>query len=197
MVRSADLHVPSDDELSTLSREEKARLGAAMDGVTLVEYGERYVPGSPADKRAEKAVAKWFLLAGLFGVLFVVAFVVMPAGYRDAYSGGDQVLYALYTPTLGLTLGLCILCFGIGVVSLAKKITPHEVAIQQRHVGLSDEVDRQTVGAEVMDTVEKMGMVKRRGHDQGLHCPGRWCARPGHGRAVAGWPHQESVGAGT
>ena len=167
MARSHDLVIPSDDELGRLSREEKAKLGAAMDGVELVEYGERYIPGSPADKRAERSVVKWFLLSGLFGLLFAVAFIVMPAGYESAYAGSKQVLYALYTPALGVTMGLCVLCFGVGVVALAKKITPHEVAVQQRHIGLSAEVDRQTVGAEVMDTVEKMGMIKRRGMIKG------------------------------
>jgi ubiquinol-cytochrome c reductase iron-sulfur subunit len=152
----------SEQDLARMSREEKARLGAALDHVELVEYGERYVPGSPADKRAERNVAKWFLLTGLFGAAFVVIFIVWPAGYRDAYSGGKQVLYALYTPLLGLTLGLSLLCFGVGVVALAKKIMPHELAVQQRHIGLSNEVDRQTLGAEIADIGDKTGLVKRR-----------------------------------
>ena len=53
--------------------------------------------------------------------------------------------------------------FGVGVIALAKKIAPHEVAVQQRHIGMSDEVDRQTLGAEIVDTGDKMGIVKRRG----------------------------------
>jgi ubiquinol-cytochrome c reductase iron-sulfur subunit len=103
------------------------------------------------------------VLASLFALAFVVIFVVWPAGYRSAYSGNSQAIYALFTPLLGVTLGGCILCFGVGVISLAKKIAPHEVAVQQRHQGMSDEVDRYTLGAEVVDTVDKMGMVKRRG----------------------------------
>lgn len=146
-----------------MSKEELARLGAAMDGVELVEYGERYVPGSPADRRAERNVVKWFLLAALTGLAFVVIFVVWPAGYQTAYSGNKQTLYALYTPLLGVTLGACVLFFGVGIIALAKKITPHEVAVQQRHIGMSDEVDRQTLGAEIVDTVDKMGVIKRRG----------------------------------
>ena len=158
-----DVPIPADDEMKNMSKEELARLGAALDGVELVEYGERYVPGSPADRRAERNVAKWFLLAALFGVAFVVLFIVWPAGYRSAYSGSAQTMYALYTPVIGTTLGACVLFFGLGVVALAKKITPHEVAVQQRHIGMSDEVDRQTLAAEVVDTGDKMGLVKRRG----------------------------------
>lgn len=158
-----DVIVPSEDEMAKMSKEELAHLGAALDGVELVEYGERYVPGSPADKRAERNVAKWFLLAALAGLAFVVIFIFWPAGYQTAYSGKDQVLFALYTPLIGVTLGCCILFFGIGVIAMAKKLTPHEVAVQQRHIGMSDESDRRTLGAELIDTGAKMGIIKRRG----------------------------------
>ena len=70
--------------------------------------------------------------------------------------------YALYTPIIGATLGATILFFGIGVVAMAKQIMPHEVAIQQRHIGMSDPVDRQTLAAQVLDTGDKAG-IKRRG----------------------------------
>ncbi len=152
---------PTTEEMDRLSREELARLGARLDGVELVEYGERYIPGSPADKNAERAVARWFLLAALSAVALVVIFIAWPYNYETAYSD-RQWVYALYTPLIGLTLGLCIFAFGIGVIALAKKLTPHEVAIQTRHDGFSAEVDRRTLGAELIDTVEKTGL-KRRG----------------------------------
>ncbi len=157
------INPPSDDEMRNMSKEELARLGAALDGVDLVEYGERYIPGSPADRRAERSVAKWFVLSALFGLALIGVYIFWPAGYQTAYDGNKQVLYALFTPLIGITLGGCILFLGIGVIALAKKIAPHEVAVQQRHEGMSDEVDRRTLGAEVVDTVDKMGLVKRRG----------------------------------
>jgi len=157
----SDLEVPSGEVLASMSREELARLGARLDGVELVEYGDRYEPGSPADKRAERKVARWFLLAGMLGLAFVVVFIWWPAGYQPATSD-KQLMYALYTPMIGITLGGAIFAFGIGVIALAKKIAPHEVAVQQRHEGMSAEVDRRTLGAEVMDTGDKMG-IKRRG----------------------------------
>jgi ubiquinol-cytochrome c reductase iron-sulfur subunit len=162
MTSHSDVEVPSDAELARMSPDELTRLGARLDGVELVEYGERYVPGSPADKRAERKVAFWFLLAALLGVLAAVAFIWWPAGYEDAYSD-RQWLYALYTPILGLTLGGSILALGIGVVAMAKKLMPHEVAVQARHEGGSAEVDRRTLVAEIMDSGDKAGLIKRRG----------------------------------
>jgi ubiquinol-cytochrome c reductase iron-sulfur subunit len=153
---------PTTEELNAMSREELARLGARLDGVELVEYGPRYVPGSPADKNAERSVAKWFLLTALFGVVFVVIFVAWPQHYETAYSD-KQWVFALYNPLIGLTLGLTILLFGMGCIALAKKVMPHEVALQKRHDGFSAEVDRRTLGAEVADIGDKSGLVKRRG----------------------------------
>lgn len=153
---------PTADELSSMNTEQLARLGAELDGVELAEYGPRYVPGSPADKRAERHVARWFFLAALFAVIFVGVFIWWPHEYRTAYDP-QQWVYALYNPLIGLTLGLTILCFGVGAVAVALKIMPHEVAIQKRHDGLSAEVDRRTLGAYFADTGDKSGLVKRRG----------------------------------
>ncbi len=161
MSGNPNLQIPDAAERANMSREELSNLGMALDGVELAEYGERYVPGSPAEKRAERHVAMWFLLAALFAVIFVVAFIWWPSEWVPADSDG-QLAYALYNPIIGATLGLTVLCFGVGVVSLAKKVLPHEVAIQQRHQGMSDEVDRQTLAAQVLDTGDKAG-VKRRG----------------------------------
>ena len=80
-----------------------------------------------------------------------------------------------------------ILCFGIGVVALAKKVLPHEVAIQQRHVGMSDRVDRQTLAAQVLDTGDKAG-VKRRGMLKGSLAAGR------RGLGLAAASSRSSVG---
>src|SRR3954452_17378705 len=103
MAGTPNLKVPDEAELAKMSREELGALGMALDGVELAEYGERYVPGSPADKRAERQVAKWFLLAALMGVLFVVAFIWWPIEWVPAYDEG-QMMYALYTPIIGATL---------------------------------------------------------------------------------------------
>src|SRR5699024_7779274 len=100
--------VPTSDELAGMTQEELARLGAQMDGVELREYGPRQEPGSPAEKRAERIVAKWFLLAALFALAFVVIFIAWPWEYQDALNpdgstNSSQRMYAVYTPLLGIT----------------------------------------------------------------------------------------------
>lgn len=154
--------IPTSDEMAGMTQEELARLGARLNGVELIEYGPRFEPNSPAEKRAERQVAKWFFLSGLFGLAFVVIFVAWPAGYEDPFSS-KQWTYALFTPLLGITLGGAILALGLGVMSIARRIAPHEVAVQQRHVGGSAEHDQRTLGAELADTLEKTGLKSRRG----------------------------------
>ena len=159
---ATNLPEPTTDELDGMTREELARLGARLDGVELVEYGLRFEPGSPAEKRAERIVAKWFVLAAIAALAFVVIFCVWPAGYEGPFSS-RQWYFALFTPLLGITLGAAILFTGIGVMSIARRIAPHEVAVQQRHMGGSSESSRRTVGAELMDTLDKTGLKTRRG----------------------------------
>ncbi len=112
------------EQLDGMSTEELARLGSRLDGVELAEYGPRYVPGSPADKNAERSVVKWFLLTGLFGVISAAAFIFWPNTYESVYSD-KQWVYALYNPIIGVTLGLTVVFLGVGVVAPSRKIIPH------------------------------------------------------------------------
>ena len=67
-------NVPSDDELDNLSHEELVKLGTNLDGVELVYREPRWpVPGTRAEKRAERTVALWFVLAGVFGAALLGA----------------------------------------------------------------------------------------------------------------------------
>src|SRR3954467_10721952 len=96
---------PSDEELAGMSRAELVKLGAKLDGVELVEYPDPWpVKGTRAEKRAERQGAFWFALAGLAGLAFVVAFIWWPAKYVAPNQDG-YLMYSLYTPVIGLTLG--------------------------------------------------------------------------------------------
>ncbi|TDV40419.1 ubiquinol-cytochrome c reductase iron-sulfur subunit [Actinophytocola oryzae] len=158
--------LPSEEELAQLSRDELVRLGAKLDGVELVEYPDPWpVKGTRAEKRAERQVAFWFALAGIAGLAFVVAFIWWPAKYVAPNEDG-YFMYSLYTPVIGVTLGLAILGIGIGVLNYTRKFIPHEIAVQQRHDGGSGELDKATILAGLADagnrsTIARRPMIKR------------------------------------
>jgi ubiquinol-cytochrome c reductase iron-sulfur subunit len=86
------------------------------------------VPGRRAEdldvraaRRAERLVAFWFTLS----VLGTVGFVV------TNFVGDKHAEY--YTPALGAALGIALGGLGIGVILWAKRLLPHEQAVQPRH----------------------------------------------------------------
>ncbi|MGB3444992.1 MAG: ubiquinol-cytochrome c reductase iron-sulfur subunit [Actinophytocola sp.] len=158
--------LPSEEELAQMSRDELVKLGSKLDGVELVEYPDPWpVKGTRAEKRAERMVAFWFVLAGLAGLAFVVTFIWWPARYVAPDDDG-YVMYSLYTPVIGVTLGLAILGIGIGVLNYTRKFVPHEIAVQDRHDGGSAELDKATILANLADagnrsTIARRPMIKR------------------------------------
>ena len=155
---------PTEEELAQMSRDELVRLGAKLDGVELVEYPDPWpVPGTRAERRAERTVAFWFILAALAGIAFIVVFIAWPWRYQ---APGQQFWYGLYTPLLGVTLGLTVLGLAFGMLTYVKKFVPHELAVQERHDGQSPELDRQTLMAELADagnrsTIARRSLIKR------------------------------------
>ncbi|MBY8853067.1 menaquinol-cytochrome C reductase, partial [Saccharothrix sp. MB29] len=154
-------NVPGEAELAGMSRDELVKLGTNLDGVELVHYEERWpVKGTRAEKRAERTLALWFLIAALGGIAFLVAFIWWPWKY-EAPNTEHHFLYSLYTPVIGLTLGISILGLGIGALLYTKKFIPEELAVQQRHDGGSSEVDKATVLAELADAGERSTLGRR------------------------------------
>ncbi|MEU4802522.1 ubiquinol-cytochrome c reductase iron-sulfur subunit [Actinosynnema sp. NPDC023587] len=154
-------NVPDEAELAGMSRDELVRLGTQLDGVELVHYEERWpVKGTRAERRAERSVALWFLIAALSGVAFLAAFLFWPWKYEEPNTPGHWI-YSLYTPVIGATLGLSILALGVGALLYTKKFIPEELAVQQRHDGGSPEVDRATVLAELADTGARSTLGRR------------------------------------
>ena len=120
-----------------MSREELVELGGKIDGVETVFKRTRWpVPGTKAEKRAERAVAYWLLLGGFSGLALLLIFLFWPWEYKPCGSEGE-FFYALATPLYGLTFGLSILAIGIGAVLFQKKFIPEEISIQERHDGRS------------------------------------------------------------
>ncbi|MGW7538994.1 cytochrome bc1 complex Rieske iron-sulfur subunit [Amycolatopsis sp. NPDC054798] len=154
---------PSEAELAEMDRDELLKLGGQLDGVEIVEYPEPWpVEGTRAERRAQRHVAFWFALSALAGLAFVVV-MAWPKWweYKDPSDPSGHATYSLYTPALGVTLGLAVLALGIGVILYTKKFVPHEVAVQQRSDGPSAEVDRATILAHLADAGTRNGIARR------------------------------------
>ncbi|WP_106849419.1 ubiquinol-cytochrome c reductase iron-sulfur subunit [Blastococcus sp. Marseille-P5729] len=151
----------TEEELSELSDAELVELGGKMDGVTVLSQEYPYAAGSRAEKRAERRVALCFGLAALFGLLFVAAFLFWPWRVNDA-APTEWSWAQLYTPILGLTLGLALTLMGAGLVIWAKKLMPHEVSIQDRHEGASPEIERRATAATLTSGAEGLGLNRRK-----------------------------------
>ena len=157
-----ELHIPSDAELAEMSTDDLVRLGNRIDDIEIVSDRERFpVPGTRAEKRAERQVAGWFILSAIMGLAFIVIFIAWPWEYRSPSEEG-ALLYVLYTPLIGTTLGLAVLGVGMGVIAYSKKLLPEDLTIQQRHDGRSSEVDRATAAARLVQTGRQSGLARRK-----------------------------------
>jgi ubiquinol-cytochrome c reductase iron-sulfur subunit len=154
-------HVPTAAEVEEMSIGEQARLAAELDDVQVVHNQRKWpVPGTRAEKRAERSVALWFVISALSALAFLASFLFWPYQYVAPGQPGYD-LYALYTPIVGGTFGLAVLALGIGVIAYVKRFFPDEVSVQQRHDGASDEVARRTVVAQIVKAGEDTGIARR------------------------------------
>jgi ubiquinol-cytochrome c reductase iron-sulfur subunit len=132
------------------------RLGAEIDGV-YVHKGERFpVPGTKAERRAERGVALCFIITFLATVAFTVIYIVAPWNYSLTDNS-----YTLFTPLLGATMAIALAGVGVGAVLWAKWLMPEEEAIQDRHDGRSPEVDRVTTAGALVDGLDDTGLPRR------------------------------------
>ncbi|RZT85126.1 ubiquinol-cytochrome c reductase iron-sulfur subunit [Pseudonocardia sediminis] len=140
---------PTSEELDRMTPEQLARLAGELDEVEVVHNAPKFpIPGTRAEKRAERSVALWFVISALSGLAFILGFLFWPHEYVAPDQPG-YFEYSLYTPVIGFTFGLAVLALGIAVIQYVKKLFPDEVSVQQRHDGSSDEVDRRTVMAQL------------------------------------------------
>ncbi len=155
-------HDYTDEQLAQMSQDELVTLGTNLDGVDIAYRRKRFeTPGTKAEKRAERSIAFWFVIAGLAAAAFFGIYIWWPWQFKGNGDDG-QFMYSLYTPLIGLTMGIAILAIGIGAVQFTKKLIPEEVSIQQRHDGPSPEADRRTMAAQLQDSYEATGMGRRK-----------------------------------
>jgi quinol---cytochrome c reductase iron-sulfur subunit len=153
---------PSEAELAEMSREDLVELGGKLDGVETIFKEPRWpVPGTRAEKRAERTVAYWLLLAGFAGLALLLVFLFWPWEYKP-YGSEGEFLYTLATPLYGLTFGLSVLAIGIGAVLFQKKFIPEEISVQDRHDGRSSELHRKTIAANLTDALEGSTLRRRK-----------------------------------
>ena len=153
---------PTDAELEAMTPDELAHLASELDDVDVVHNQRKWpIPGTRAEKRAERAVALWFVISALSGLAFIVAFLFWPYHYVGPQDPVAHAVYLAYTPIIGLTFGVAVLALGIGVIAYVKKFFPDEVSIQQRHDGASPEVARRTLVAQVAKAGEDSSIGRR------------------------------------
>jgi ubiquinol-cytochrome c reductase iron-sulfur subunit len=110
-----------------------------------------------AEKRAERQIATLFGLSTVFVVLFVASYFIFAVG-----DDPDVVLgFGASNLTLGLTMGLALLCIGIGTIQWARKLMADHEIIEYRHPGASSDEDRkETLEALALGT-EESGIARR------------------------------------
>lgn len=156
---------PTEAELAEMDRDELVKFGGALDGVELVEYPDPWpVEGTRAEKRSERLIALWFTLAALAGLAFVVVMVAWPWRYEPADNGSGHFWFSLYTPMLGITLGVSIIAFSVGILLYTRRFVPHEVAVQERgdYMGEGSETaHQQTFAAHLADAGSRSTIARR------------------------------------
>jgi ubiquinol-cytochrome c reductase iron-sulfur subunit len=152
--------VPTVAEVAAMDAEQAMITGAAYDGVYIEHRRQRFpVPGTQAEKRAERLVASCFMVGFLGVVGFIVAFIAVPYHFHLVGEGSQTFQY--YTPLLGACLGLALFGIGIGAVLWAKLLMPEEEAVQDRHGGASEEIDQLLTAATFKMGLEDSGLARR------------------------------------
>jgi len=146
-----DVHDPR------LSRFEIVKEGARRDDIEIVTYESQF-PGqnSKAEKRVVRSIAFLFLLSGLGAVVFLVAYIGWPWEFELGDTMSDY-----YTPILGISLAVSLLSLGLAILAWAKKLLPHEVAIQQRHDGSSPSDEQLITGQTMLFVADELGVQRR------------------------------------
>jgi len=145
---------PKDPQLSQL---DWVKEGAARDGVEIVHYGKRYVvSGTKTERRAERKVAFWFLVAFVGGVGYLLTTIFWPWELAD-----DSGLSYLFTPLLGIFMTLGLGGLGMAVIGYAKWLLPDEESVQERHDGRSDKDDRSATTATLLEMVDSAELGRR------------------------------------
>ncbi|CUU60074.1 ubiquinol-cytochrome c reductase iron-sulfur subunit [Parafrankia irregularis] len=101
-----------------------------------------------ASRRAERLIAFWFTIS----IVGTVGFIV------TNFVGDKHEQY--YTPAMGTALGLAIGGLGVGMILWAKRLMPHEHAVQERHEFTSSQEEIALTEEEVALGFADSGLAK-------------------------------------
>ncbi len=124
----------------------------------LPEHLPRPTDIDPAmEKRAERQVATLFGLSSVSAVLFCVAYFTLDIGEDiDVFLGLGASNVAL-----GATLGLALLCIGIGAIQWSRKLMNDHEIVEYRHSAASPEEDRAEALAALEAGIADAGIGRR------------------------------------
>ncbi|PXY22209.1 ubiquinol-cytochrome c reductase iron-sulfur subunit [Prauserella muralis] len=143
------------------SRDELVRRSAELDGVQLEEYRGSGRPEATASRGSRLLVLTCWIGGGLSALAAGGMFLFWPWHYVPP-GEENHYLYTLYTPLLGLFLGLAVLGVAAALILTVKRLLPQEVAVQQRHLeNGSSEEDRSVFVATVDDARDNAGLNRR------------------------------------
>ena len=133
------------------------REGARRDGVEIVHYQPRFTtPGSKREKRVERLIAFLLVITGISALAFVIFYGWWPWHYKQGFAADK-----LYTPLLGLTMGVALFSLGAAIIVWVKKLMPEEVAVQDRHDGQPNLDERALTAATIMNMADETGIKRR------------------------------------
>ncbi len=110
-----------------------------------------------SEKRAERQISTLFGLSTVFTLLFIVSYFVFKVGDDPSVILG----FGASNVTLGLFLGLALLCIGIGVIQWARKLMGDHEIVEFRHPGGSSDEDKEATLAALALGTEESGIGRR------------------------------------
>lgn len=110
-----------------------------------------------AEKRAERQVAGLYGLSMVFTFLFVVSYFAFKVGDDPTIVAG----FGASTVALGTTLGLALLCIGMGTIQWARKLMSDHEIVEMRHPARSSDEDREETLAALAAGGEESGIGRR------------------------------------
>ena len=110
-----------------------------------------------AEKRAERQVAGLFGFATVMSLAFCVAYFVFDIGDEPTVVLG----FGASNVALGVTLGLALLCIGIGAIQWSRKLMNDEEIAEDRHAIRSSDADREEAIGALQAGIDDSGIARR------------------------------------